>query len=92
MKTFRMVSSAATAHYRLQPGSRSAPAIRSEMRLAAARRSLLQQHRADHAVMIGFAKSSYYCGSRTVAGLPISPSPTTRTFAGSALLALRDTA
>jgi hypothetical protein len=42
--------------------------------------------------MIGFTKSSYYCRSGTVAGLPISPIPTTKTFAGSVSLALRDTA
>ena len=33
-----------------------------------------------------------YCRSGMVVGLPISAIPTTRTFAGSALLALRDTA
>ena len=36
--------------------------------------------------------NSDYCRSGTVAGLPISPIPTTRTFAGSVLLALLDTA
>src|SRR5258708_3348710 len=42
--------------------------------------------------MISFTRSSDYCGSGTVAGLPVSAIPTTRTFAGSVVLALRDTA
>ena len=39
-----------------------------------------------------FMANRNYCRSGTVPGLPISPIPTTRTFAGSVLLALRDTA
>jgi hypothetical protein len=54
-----------------------------------------QQH---HPAMLGRSALrnpitiAFYCFSGTVVGLPISAIPTTNTFAGSVLLALRDTA